>query len=199
MNTPNIIRESSAGFFGTTLLDEMFRKRQVICNGQITAENADAIIAQLLHLHDEDPSTEITMYINSPGGEVPAGLAIYDAMKAISCPIRTVCTSLAASMGAIIFSSGDKREMLPHAKVMIHDPSSAGWINMPALKLDSSAKDLMRTREVLGNILAENTKRSLEEIYAKTAADTYFSAQEAVDFGLADEVVYHLGGQHYVK
>ena len=129
------------------------------------------------------------MFINSPGGEVDSGLALYDVMKGISCPIRTVCLGIAASMGALLFTAGDKREILPHGRVMIHDPliSSTGG---SALHLQEVSRNLLKTREELCSILARHTGRTLKEIYKKTAQDTWFSAEEAVAFGLADRIIH---------
>ena len=128
------------------------------------------------------------MFINSPGGSVTGGLALYDVMKGIACPVRTVCLGTAASMAAVLFASGDQREILPHGKVMIHDPL-IGRTGGSALQLMETSKSLMATREHLASILSEHTGHSLEEIYEKTARDTYFDAEEAVAFGLADRVI----------
>ena len=130
-------------------------------------------------------------YINSPGGEVSSGLAVYDAMQAVSCPVKTVCIGIAASVAAILFAAGAKREILPHGRVLIHDPLIPGGVGGSALKINSVAKDLMQTRETVGRILAEHTGHSLEEVLEKTATDCYFSASEAVAWGLADRVIDH--------
>lgn len=124
MNTdsPMIIRETSNGYFQHSIQDEMLRNREVECVGKITAESIYSLTRQLRHLEHEDTSVPITMFINSPGGDVRSGLALYDTMKGLSCPIRTVCLGTAASMAAIIFSSGTQRDIAPHGTVMIHDP-----------------------------------------------------------------------------
>ena len=189
MSTPNIVRETSSGYFSCTIQDEMLRSREIECVGEINPETVYELTRQLRFLQREDPAAEITMYINSPGGEVNSGLALYDAMQAVSCPIRTVCMGSAASMGAVIFAAGDMREIFPHGRVMIHDPLIRGGVGGSALQLQSVSKDLLKTREVLCTILAERTGRSQKEIYKKTAKDTWFDAQEAVKFGLADRVV----------
>ena len=132
------------------------------------------------------------MYINSPGGEVSSGLALYDVMKAIKCPIRTICTGIAASMGAVLFVSGDTRQMLQHARVMIHDPLIAGGVGGSALQLQELSKDLMKTRETVAKIIAEHTGKSLKEVYKKTATDSYFDTEEAIKFGLADGIIESL-------
>ena len=189
MSTPNIVRETSSGYFSCTIQDEMLKSREIECVGEINPETVYELTRQLRFLQRADPAAEITMYINSPGGEVNSGLALYDAMQAVSCPIRTVCMGSAASMGAVIFAAGDMREIFPHGRVMIHDPLIRGGVGGSALQLQSVSKDLLKTREVLCTILAERTGRSQKEIYKKTAKDTWFDAQEAVKFGLADRVV----------
>lgn len=187
--TPMIIKENSSGYFCCDILDEMLKNREIECVGEINSQSVYAISRQLRYLQKEDAKAEITMYINSPGGEVDSGLALYDVMKAVSCPIRTVCLGIAASMGAVLFTAGDRREILPHGKVMIHDPLIGGGVGGSALQLQSISQNLMKTREILGEILAKHTGKSLREIYKKTAADTYFNAEEAVAFGLADRII----------
>lgn len=189
---PNIIKETTDGFFSQSLEDDMLSNREIECIGMITAESVNSLINQIRYLAKQDLKKEITIYINSPGGEVPSGLALYDVMKAVECPIRTVCIGMAASMGAILFASGDKREILPHARVMIHDPLIAGGIGGNALAVKSIADDLMRTREITCKILAEHTHRSIEEIYEQTKTDNFFYAEEAVEFGLADKIITQL-------
>lgn len=188
VNTPNIIKETSNGPFACSIQDDMLLRREIECVGEINADSVNSLIRQVRHLASQDPEGEITIYINSPGGEVASGLALYDVMKAVKCPIRTVCVGTAASMGALLFASGDQREMLPHAKVMIHDPlihSTGG----SALKLKNMSDSLMETRESLAQILANQTGKTLDEIFEKTEEDSWFTAQEAVDFGLADRII----------
>lgn len=192
MITPNIIKETCEGTACIPLRDMLFQRREIYCTGEIDAETANSIIVQLHFLSLENPSEGITLYINSPGGEVSSGLAVYDAMQAVSCPVKTICIGMAASMAALLFASGDQREMLPHGRVLIHDPLIAGGgIQGSALKIDSVAKDLMQTRETVGRILAKHTGHSLEEVLEKTATDCYFSAPEAVAWGLADCIIDH--------
>lgn len=186
---PCIIQETCDGLTRYPIVDERLQHREIYCVGEIDRDSAHAVILQLLHLQQTDPEGEITLFINSPGGEVSSGLAIYDAMAAISCPIRTVCVGLAASMGALLFAAGDRRDILPHGRVMIHDPALSGGAGGSALALERTSKDLMKTRKTTAEILAKHTGHSLKEIYRKTAADTYFNAQEAVVFGLADRII----------
>ena len=191
-NTPNIIRETNLGFSTYRIVDDMLSHREIQCVGEINAESVYSLIMQLQYLHREDPNAEITMYINSPGGEVTSGLALYDVMQAISAPIRTVCVGTAASMASILFACGKKREMLPHAAVMIHDPLIRGGVGGSALKLQAISEDLMRTRTLIAEILAKHTGHTVEEIYEKTANDTFFYGEEAVEYGLADNIIYSI-------
>lgn len=186
---PVIIKETSIGYLKTSIADELFKKREIQCIGEITDELVYSLILQLRYLQADNPKEEIVIHINSPGGEVASGLALYDVMKAISCPVKTICEGTAASMAAILFLSGDKREMLPHAKVMIHDPLIHGSIGGNALQIERISKDLLKTREIIGTIIAEHTGRTLEEVYEKTAVDSYFDAEECIKWGLADGIV----------
>lgn len=189
---PHIIKETSEGLNRIPVQDLLFQNREIQCVGEITPVSVESMILQLRYLQQEDAEKEITMYINSPGGEVDSGLALYDVMRAIRCPIRTVCTGTAASMAAILFLSGNQRDMLPHSKVMIHDPLIPGGVGGSALKLDSIAKNIMQTRQTIAEIIADNTGKSLDEVLAKTASDSYFDAKEAVEWGLADRIIYEL-------
>lgn len=186
---PCIVRETSEGLTRYPIVDERLQHREIYCVGDIDRASAHAVILQLLHLQQDDPDKEITLFINSPGGEVSSGLAIYDIMQAVTCPVRTVCVGLAASMGALLFAAGDRREILPHGRVMIHDPALSGGAGGPALALERTSKDLMKTRKTTAEILAKHTGHTLKEIYRKTATDTYFDAQGAVAFGLADNII----------
>lgn len=191
LSTPSIIKETSNGFIKFEIQDEMLQHREIECVGSIDADSVNSLILQLRYLQRQDPDAEITMFINSPGGEVDSGMALYDVMKGISCPIRTVCVGMAASMGALIFISGDTREMLPHSRVMIHDPLINN-VGGSALKLQSVCDNIMQTRNIIAEVIAEHTGKSLEEVYQKTATDSYFRAEEAIEFGLADKIVTKL-------
>ena len=186
---PSIIRETNQGFFRLSLADEMLAHREVECAGSIDTESAYSLCCQLRYLQREDPSREITFFLNSPGGEVRSGLAVYDVMQGISCPIRTVCLGQAASMAAVLFAAGNRRDILPHAQVMIHDPLISNGVGGSAMNVYTISQNLLNVRETLGRILAGHTGRTLEEIYEKTAHDTIFNAREAVEFGLADRVI----------
>ena len=187
-NCPRIMRETSSGLFLYEIQDDMLQRRELECTGTIESSSVYSLCRQLRYLQQDDPNGEITMFINSPGGEVDSGLALYDVMKGITCPIRTVCLGVAASMGAVLFAAGNKREILPHGRVMIHDPllSSTGG---SALHLQEISRNLMETRRELCEILARHTGKTLEEIYERTVHDCWFNAEEAVAFGLADRVI----------
>lgn len=189
---PAIIRETSEGTVRVPIADMMFQRREVWLTGEITSEVADAVIAQILHLDAEDPDAEITLYIDSPGGSVTAGLSIYDVMQAVSADIHTVCVGTAASMAAVLFAAGDRREILRHGEVMIHDPLVSGGISGSALTVQEKSNRLMDKRKVLSGILAEHTGKNIKQIHKVTAKDTYFGAEEAVEFGLADVVINKL-------
>ena len=192
MNIPAVIERTSEGIQRYAIQDVMLQRREIDCVGEINRESVNAIILQLRYLQSLDDAKEITIFVNSPGGSIDDGLALIDVMAALRCPIRTVCVGLAASMGALLFASGDKRDILPHGRVMIHDPLIAGGVGGSALKLDAVARDLMKARETTAQILSERTGHTLEEVYEKTANDTYFDAQEALEWGLADRIIHEI-------
>lgn len=163
--------------------------RIIFISGQVNDEMANAICAQLLFLQSQDPKKQINCYINSPGGSVTAGLAIYDTMKYVKCPIATYCIGQAASMGAVLLSAGTKgmRYSLPNSRIMIHQPS--GGAEGKASDIEISYKEIQRLKEKLNQLLAENTGRSMKEITVATDRDNFMSAAEAVKFGLIDSVV----------
>ena len=197
MNTyltmPQITRETSSGYIKDTIQETMFQNhREVQLYGEVTAESMHTLMLQVRYLYSQSADDEIVMYINSPGGSVSDGLALYDIMQAISCPVRTVCTGTAASMGALLFLAGNQRDILPHSKVMLHDPLISGGISGSALEIDRRAQQLMQTREITAKIIAKHTGKSLEDIYEITQRDSYFSAEEAVAFGLADNIIHSM-------
>ena len=192
MNIPAVIERTSEGIQRCEIQDVMLQRREIDCVGEINRESVNAIILQLRYLQSLDNAKEITIFVNSPGGSIDDGLALIDVMAALRCPIRTVCVGLAASMGALLFASGDKRDILPHGRVMIHDPLIAGGVGGSALKLDAVARDLMKARETIAQILSDRTGHTIEEVYEKTAADTYFDAQEALEWGLADRIIHEI-------
>lgn len=189
---PNIIKETCNGTLLYSIQDYMLTKREIECVGEINSKTVNSLIRQIRYLASINEGEEITMFINSPGGEITSGLALYDVMKGVKCPIRTVCTGMAASMAAILFASGDSREILEHGRVMIHDPQLMQGYGGSTLTVKAVAEDMMRIREITCNILAQHTGKSLEEIYDKTAKDTYFSAEEAIEYGLADRIIHNI-------
>lgn len=186
---PMIVRETSNGYFRYGIEEDMLAKREVECLGEITPESVYSLVRQLRWLEREDETAEITMLISSPGGDVQSGLALYDVMKSLSCPIRTVCLGTAASMASILFAAGTRREILPHGRVMIHDPLISGGPGGSALQVQEVSARLLSCRKELCGILAECTGKTLQQIYRKTCKDTYFNAEEAVAFGLCDRIV----------
>ena len=191
-NAPRVIRETSQGIEYIPITDLMLQRREIWLNGEIDSSMADAVISQILYLDAEQPGKEITLYVDSDGGSVSAGLAIYDVMQAVQSSIRTVCIGTAASMAAVIFSAGNRREILRHGEVMIHDPLVSGGISGSALTVQDKSQRLMQLRKILCGILAQHTGKTLKQIYTMTAKDTYFAAEDAVKYGLADTVVEKL-------
>ena len=188
----NVILESSRGLQPVPVEDELFRNREIFLTGGVDRDTCGEMIKQVMYLESKDPSKEITVYINSPGGSVQDGLALYDMLILTKAPVRTVCMGTCASMGAIIFLAGRKREMMEHGKIMIHDPAFGSGHEIGGKKpheIQVELDDLNRCRESLARIIADRTGRDIEEIYKVTANDTYYSAEEAVDFGLATGII----------
>ena len=192
VSPPQIIRETAEGLNRLDIRDEMLDQRVLELMTSVDAESCAVVIRGLLHLQRQDPTMPITLYINSPGGEVQSGLALYDVMQTLSCPVTTICLGMAASMAALVFVSGARREMLPHSRVMIHDPLIGGGLGGSALSVKARADDLMRIRDITGEVLARHTGMALERVFELTAQDTYFEAEAAVEAGLADAVVASL-------
>ena len=169
----------------------LFKARKIFLWTQVDDESAKAVVTRLLSLEADDAESEIVLYINSPGGSVSSGMAIYDAMQAISCPVSTVCTGLAASMGAILLAGGSagRRFAWPHARVMIHQPLVMGTIQGTSTDLDIQAKEILRMREEGNRILAHHTGQDVEKIARDTDRDYFMSPEEARDYGLIDEVI----------
>ena len=162
---PQIIRETAEGLNRLDIRDEMLDQRELELMTSVDAESCAVVIRGLLHLQRQDPTMPITLYINSPGGEVQSGLALYDVMQAVSCPIRTVCLGMAASMGALLFITGDEREILPHSRVMIHDPLIGAGAGGSALSVKARADDLMRIRDITAGVIARHSGMSIEHVF----------------------------------
>ena len=187
----NILKETVRGTDCIKIEDELLSRREIFLTEEVNPETSNELIKQLMYLERQDSGKEITLYINSPGGEVISGLAVYDLISLMKSPVRTVCTGTAASMGAILFLAGKKREMLPHTRLMIHDPSFGGGSigGKKSHELRHELEKLDEVRESLAKIIAEKTGRPLEEIYDVTSDDTFYSAEEAITFGLATGIM----------
>ena len=187
----NILLETVRGVQPVAISDKLLMNREIFLTEEVNSETSVELIKQLMYLEQEDNTKEITLYINSPGGEVISGLAVYDYINHMTAPLRTVSIGTAASMGAILFLAGKKREMLPHTRIMIHDPSY-GHLDVGGRKpheIQHELDKLNETREALAQIIAEKTGKTLEEIYRVTAEDTFFNAKEALEFGLATNII----------
>ena len=191
MRMPRIIDETARGCEFYTLEDNFYKERKIFMTGFINEEVANELIKQLMYLNQENPEKGITLYINSSGGELVSGLAVYDCIRLMKAKVRTVCTGMAASIASIIFLAGDKREMLPHTQIMIHDPTFTKYDvgGKKPLELQMELKKIFQARDALCEVISERTGRSREEVYEKTKTDSFFSVIEALEFGLATGVV----------
>ncbi len=186
---PMVIEQTGAGERSYDIYSRLLKDRIIFLGEEVNETTASLIVAQLLFLEAEDPKKDISFYINSPGGSVSAGLAIYDTMKYISPDVSTICIGMAASMGAVLLGAGTKgkRYALPNAEVMVHQP--LGGISGQAEDIKIHAKHIMDTREKLNRILSEATGRSVAQMAADTDRDNYMSAEEALEFGIIDKVI----------
>lgn len=186
---PYVIEQTSRGERSYDIYSRLLKDRIIFLGEEVNDVSANIVVAQLLFLEAEDPNKDIQLYINSPGGSVTAGMAIYDTMQYIKCDVSTVCIGMAASMGAFLLSGGakGKRYALPNAEVMIHQPS--GGTQGQATEIQIAAEHILRTRQKLNEIMAANTGQPLEVIKADTERDNFMSAQEAKEYGLIDEVI----------
>lgn len=188
---PYVIDQSGAGERSYDIYSRLLKDRIIFIDEEITDHTASLVVAQLLYLEAEDPGKDINVYINSPGGSVTAGMAIYDTMRYVKPDICTICMGLGASMGSLLLSSGTKgkRYALPNAEIMIHQP--LGGAQGQATDVKIHTEWLLKTREKLNRILSENTGQPLETIEKDTERDNFMSAQEALEYGLIDRVVEH--------
>ncbi len=183
---PYVIEDTGRGERSYDLFSRLLRDRIIFLTGEVNDQSASLVIGQLLFLESENPDKDIYLYINSPGGSVTAGMGIYDTMKFIRPKVNTICVGLAASMGAFLLSSGDRRYALPHSRVMIHQP--LGGTQGQATEIEIAAREILRTREELNRILAKNTGKSLEEVSRDTERDYWLRAEEALEYGLIDQI-----------
>jgi len=186
---PMVVEQTSRGERSYDIYSRLLQDRIVLLGGEVTDESANLIVAQLLFLQSQDAKKTINMYINSPGGSVTAGLAIYDTMQFISCPVATYCIGQAASMGAVLLTAGakGKRFALPNARIMIHQPW--GGAEGKASDIEITAKEILRLKERLNHILADHAGKAYEDVVRDTDRDYFMSADEAAAYGLIDRVV----------
>ncbi|MDO9145447.1 ATP-dependent Clp endopeptidase proteolytic subunit ClpP [Rhodoferax sp.] len=186
---PMVIEQSGRGERSYDIYSRLLKERVIFLVGPVNDYVANLVVAQLLFLESENPDKDISFYINSPGGSVSAGMAIYDTMNFIKPQVSTLCTGMAASMGAFLLAAGEKgkRFCLPNAKIMIHQPS--GGSQGQATEIEIAAREILKTREQLNRILAERTGQPLERIARDTERDYYMTAQETQEYGLIDQVI----------
>ncbi len=186
---PYVIEQTSRGERSYDIFSRLLNDRIIILNDEVNHVSAGLVVAQLLYLEGQDPSKDISLYINSPGGSVTDGMAIYDTMKYIKCDVSTICMGMAASMGAFLLSSGTpgKRYALPNADIMIHQPS--GGAQGQASDIEIHAKHILHTKKKLNEILAMNTGQPLDIIARDTERDNFMTAQQALEYGLIDKVI----------
>jgi len=186
---PYVIEQTSRGERSYDIYSRLLKERIIFLDGEVNDASASVIVAQLLFLESEDPTKDIHLYINSPGGSVTAGMAIYDTMNYIKSDVSTICVGMAASMGAFLLSGGakGKRMALPNAEIMIHQP--LGGAQGQATEIQIAAEHILKTKKKLNEILAANTGKPLEEIEKDTDRDNWLDAEEAVSYGLIDKVI----------
>ena len=186
---PYVIEQTGQGERSYDIFSRLLKDRIIFFGDEVNDQIASIIVAQMLFLESEDPDKDIMLYINSPGGSITAGMAIYDTMNYIKCDVSTICVGMAASMGAFLLSAGakGKRLALPNSEIMIHQP--LGGMQGQATDIKIHADRIIRMKDKLNNILSENTGRPLEEIVRDTERDNFMSAQEALDYGLIDKII----------
>ena len=186
---PYVVEQTAGGERSYDIFSRLLNDRIIVLSDEVNDATASLVIAQLLYLESQDPEKDISLYINSPGGSVSAGLAIYDTMQYIRCDVSTICMGMAASMGAFLLAAGakGKRYALPNAEIMIHQP--LGGAKGQATEIILAADHIKKTRENLNRILSENTGKPLEQIEKDTERDNFMSAAEAMEYGLVDKVI----------
>jgi ATP-dependent Clp protease, protease subunit len=186
---PTVIEKSQYGERAYDIYSRLLKERIIFLGSPINDMVANSVIAQMLFLASKDPKKPIQLYLNTPGGIVTGGLAIYDTMQYVKCPISTVCVGMAASMGAVLLAAGEngKRFALPNSQIMLHQP--LGGAQGQAVEIEITAKQIVKIRERLNNILAKHTGKKLEQVEKDTDRDFYLTAQEAKDYGIIDKVI----------
>ncbi len=188
---PMVIEQTGHGERSFDIFSRLLNDRVIFLSDEVNDATASLVVAQMLHLEAQDPDKDIQLYINSPGGSVTAGMAIYDTMNYIKCDVSTICIGMAASMGAFLLSSGakGKRFALPNSEIMIHQP--LGGARGQASDIKIQADLILRTRDTLNRILAENSGKSIEQIAKDTDRDNFMTAEQALEYGLVDKVLAH--------
>lgn len=188
---PTVIESTSRGERAFDIYSRLLKDRIIFLGEEVNDVTASLVVAQILFLESEDPTKDINLYINSPGGSVVASMAIYDTMQYVKCDVSTICMGMAASMGAFLLAGGTKgkRYALPNAEIMIHQPS--GGAQGQATEIKIVAEQILKTKEKLNKILAENTNQPIEVIERDTERDNYMSAEEALAYGIIDKVIEH--------
>ena len=186
---PMVVEQTSRGERSYDIFSRLLKDRIIMLSGEINDTISNLVVAQLLFLESEDPDKDIYLYINSPGGSITAGMAIYDTMQYIKCDVSTICIGMAASMGSFLLSSGakGKRFALPNSEIMIHQP--LGGFQGQATDFDIHAKRILKIKDSLNKILSENTNQSLEKIKSDVERDYFMTADEAMNYGLVDKVI----------
>lgn len=186
---PVVIEQTSRGERSYDIYSRLLKERIIFLGEEVNEVTASLVVAQMLFLVAEDPEKDIHLYINSPGGSVTAGMAIYDTMQFVKCDVSTICIGMAASMGAFLLAGGakGKRMALPNAEIMIHQP--LGGAQGQATEIEIAAKHILQTKEKLNRILAENTGKDIEVLAADTERDNWKSAQEALEYGIIDQII----------
>ncbi len=186
---PYVIEQTSRGERSYDIFSRLLKDRIIFLGDEIEDHLASVVIAQLLFLESEDPDKDVFLYINSPGGTISSGLAIYDTMQYVKCPVSTICAGMAASMAAVLLAAGEKgkRIALPHSRVMIHQP--LGGVRGQATDIAIHAKEILRSREILNGILGAHTGQPIDRIQQDTERDNYMSSQEALEYGLIDRII----------
>lgn len=189
---PYVIQQTSRGERSYDIFSRLLSDRIIFLGEDVNDATASLVVAQMLFLEAEDPKKDIQFYINSPGGSITAGLAIYDTMRYIKCDVSTICLGLAASFGAFLLAGGTKgkRLALPNAEIMIHQPAIGGnGVSGQATEIEIVSEHMKKTKQRLNRILAENTGKTIEEITRDTERDNYMTAEEALEYGLIDEII----------
>ena len=186
---PMVIEQTNKGERSYDIYSRLLKDRIIFLGGEVTDDEANLIVAQMLFLEADDPDKDISLYINSPGGSITAGMAIYDTMQYIRCDVSTICIGMAASMGAFLLAAGakGKRRALPNGEILIHQP--LGGARGQATEVAIHAEQLIKTREKMNKILAERTGQTVEQIALDTERDHYMTAEEALNYGLSDEII----------